>query len=351
MIRSFLTYPSSTSPRHPEFFLIEMFGFIRHGLETRHLSQSALQLRTYYSAPWIRRLMRLKASRTKLTPPVVPETEKLIPDPRLSAVNPIPYMSKRTGLLAYKIGSMSLWDEWGEKHYITVCKLHQACVTGTRTISKHGYEAVQVGLGVADLKRVPKDQLGEAIRLGISPNEHSAEFRVTSECLLPEGLQLTVRHFVPGQWVFVSGWSQPKGFKSVIGRWNFSGMETQGTTKGIRRPGSVGQGHSAALVYKGKRMGGHKGPDPRVVNCKVFRTESARELIFLKGSIPGDIGSVVKISDARGRTRRKNRHINLPYPTFVPKPDVDYPVTVTQPPLGKDPFAYPDRTIYDRHGK
>lgn len=305
----------------------------------------------YFAAPWIRRLQRLKASRVKLCPPVIPETERLVPDPRLKAINPIPYMSKRTGLLAYKVGSMSMWDEWGERHMITVCKLHEAQVTAKKTIAKHGYEAVQVSLGNSDPRRVSKGRMGEFLKHGMFPKAETAEFRVTSECLIPEGVKLSVRHFVPGQWVFVSGWSQPKGFKSVIGRWNFSGMETQGTTKGIRRPGSVGQGHSASLVYKGKRMGGHKGPDPRVVNCKVFRTETHRQLIFLKGSVPGDIGSVVKISDARGRTRRKNRHIRLPYPTFVPKEGVDYAVTVTQPPLGKDPFSYPDRTIYDRNGK
>ena len=307
--------------------------------------------RSYFSAPWIRRLQRLKSSRLRLSPPAIPETEKLVPDPRLKPVNPIPYMSKRTGVLAYKIGSMALWDEWGERHMISVCKLHQTQVTGRRTIAENGYEAVQVGLGNAELKAVTKERLGGYIKQGVAPKAESGEFRVTSECLIPEGVALTVRHFVPGQWVFVSGWSQPKGFKGVVGRWNFSGMETQGTTKGIRRPGSVGQGHSAALVYKGKRMGGHKGPDPRVVNCKVFRTESHRQLIFLKGSVPGDIGAVIKISDARGRTRRKNRHIRLPYPTFVPRADTEYPVTVTQPPLGKDPFAYPDRTIYDRGGK
>lgn len=309
------------------------------------------QDRGYYSAPWIRRLQRLRASRLRLVAPSVPETETLSTDARMQPINPIPFMSKRTGLLAYKIGSMSMWDEWGERHYITVCKVHQCQVTGIRTIDRNGYEAVQVGVGNRDLRRMSKGQIGSFIEKGISPKEHVAEFRVTSECLLPEGVALTVRHFVPGQWVFVSGWSQPKGFKSVIGRWNFSGMENQGTTKGLRRPGSVGQGHSAALVYKGKRMGGHKGPDPRVVNCKVFRTESERELIFLKGSVPGDLGAVIKISDARGRTRRKNRHINLPYPTFVPKPNVEYAVTVTQPPLGKDPFSYPDRTIYERSGK
>lgn len=307
--------------------------------------------RGYFSAPWLRRLERLKQSRVRHVAPIIPQTEKLIPDPRLNRINPIPYMSKRTGALAYKIGSMSLWDEWGQRHMITVCKLHGTQVTAKRTIAENGYEAVQVGLGNADLRRLSKNKVGEYIKKGLNPSAELAEFRVTSECLLPEGVKLTVRHFVPGQWVFVSGWSQPKGFKSVIGRWNFSGMETQGTTKGIRRPGSVGQGHSAALVYKGKRMGGHKGPDPRVVNCKVFRTESFRQLIFLKGSVPGDIGSVVKISDARGRTRRKNRHIRLPYPTFVPKEGIEYPVTVSQPPLGKDPFTYPDRTIYDRHGK
>jgi large subunit ribosomal protein L3 len=309
------------------------------------------QMRSFYSAPWIRRLQRLKASRSPVSAAVIPETETLVPDPRLKPVNPIPYLSKRTGVLAYKIGSMALWDEWGQRHHVSVCKLHAPYVTGSRTISKHGYEAVQVGVGNGDIKQLRKHELGEYIRLGMYPKAARSEFRVTSECLLPEGLRLSVRHFVPGQWVFVSGWSQPKGFKSVIGRWNFSGMETQGTTKGVRRPGSVGQGHSASLVYKGKRRGGHKGPDPRVVNCKVFRTESHRDLIFLKGSVPGDIGAIVKISDGRGRTRRKNRHINLPYPTFVPKEGVEYQVTVTQPPLGKDPFSYPDRTIYDRGGK
>jgi large subunit ribosomal protein L3 len=309
------------------------------------------QVRGYFSPPWIRRLQRLKNSRIRLAAPIIPETEKLTPDPRLKRINPIPYMSKRTGVLAYKIGSMSMWDEWGERHMVTVCKLQGAQVTAKKTIAVNGYEAVQVGLGNTELKRMTKERVGDFIKKGVSPKAHLSEFRVTSECLIPEGVNLTVRHFVPGQWVFVSGWSQPKGFKSVIGRWNFSGMETQGTTKGIRRPGSVGQGHSASLVYKGKRMGGHKGPDPRCVNCKVFRTESHRQLIFLKGSVPGDMGSVLKISDGRGRTRRKNRHIRLPYPTFVPKEGVEYPVTVTQPPLGKDPFAYPDRTIYDRHGK
>ena len=310
-----------------------------------------IYLRLYYSAPWIRRIKRLKDSRTRLIPSVIPKTETPFLDARLSAVNPIPYMSKRTGVLAYKIGSMSLWDEWGERHYMTVCKMHQCQVTDRRTLVKNGYEAVQVGIGVADLSKISKDTCGRYIANGISPKEVTAEFRVTSECLLPVGVPLTVRHFVPGQWVFVSGWTQPKGFQSVIGRWNFHGMENQGTTKGMRRPGSVGQGHSAGIVYKGKRMAGHTGPDPRVVNCKVFRTDSHRELIFLKGSVPGDVGAVVKISDARGRTRRKNRHINLPYPTFVPRPNKEYPVTVSQPPLGKDPFAYPDRTIYDRSGK
>ena len=305
--------------------------------------------RSYYSAPWVRRLQRLKNSLIRLKAPVIPETHKVEVDPRLNAINPIPYMSKRTGLLAYKIGSMSMWDEWGERHFITVCKVDRCHVTDRRTIAKNGYEAVQVGIGSG--KGLSKDQIGRYIEKGISPKAVTAEFRVTSECLLEPGISLSVRHFVPGQWVFVSGWTQPKGFQSVIGRWNFHGMENQGTTKGIRRPGSVGQGHSAGIVYKGKRMAGHTGPDPRVVNCKVFRTDAHRDLIFLKGSVPGDISSVIKISDARGRTRRKNRHINLPYPTFVPQAGKEYPVTVTQPPLGKDPFAYPDRTIYDRSGK
>merc|ERR1719152_170256 len=99
----------------------------------------------------------------------------------------------------------------------------------------------------------------------------------------------------------------------------------------------------AAKVWKGKKAAGHMGPDPRCVNAKVFRIESERNLIFLKGALPGHKGSIVKISDARGKTALKNKHIRLPYPTFVPVPDVEYPTTLQAPPQDRDPFLYPEQ--------
>ena len=163
---------------------------------------------------------------------------------------------------------------------------------------------------------------------------------------------MSVRHFVPGQWVFVSGKTKPKGYQGVKRSWGMSGQpKTHGTTKGENNAGSTGQGKGVGKVWKYKKMDGHRGPDPRVVNCKIFRTETERDLIFLRGIVPGGIGDVVKIYDARGKTALKNRHIRIPFPTFVPKPGVEYPVTVQQPPLDRDPFLFPDKVIKEKRVK
>merc|ERR1712151_916372 len=94
------------------------------------------------------------------------------------------------------------------------------------------------------------------------------------------------------------------------------------------------------------KAAGHMGPDPRCANAQVFRIEAARNLIFLKGALPGFKGSVVKISDARGKTALKNKHIRLPHPTFVPDPEVEYPVTIQKPPPEQDPFLFPEQPLY-----
>jgi len=130
-------------------------------------------------------------------------------------------------------------------------------------------------------------------------------------------------------------------------RWGFSGgtSDLRGNKKAHRAHGSMGQ-KGAGKVYKGKKAAGHMGPDPRCVNAKVFRIEAARNLVFLKGALPGYKGSVVKIFDARGKTALKNNHIRLPYPTFCPVPEVEYPVTIQCPPPERDPFLNPEQPLY-----
>merc|ERR1712039_208986 len=197
------------------------------------------------------------------------------------------------------------------------------------------------------IHRQTRPSLGLFIKAGVGPKHHIEEFRVSSDCLLPVGHQISARHFVPGQWCFVSGWSKAKGYHGPMKRWGFSGggSDKRGHKKSHRAHGSMGQ-RGAGKVWKGKKAAGHMGPDPRCVNAQVFRIEAERNLVFLKGPLPGYKGSVVKISDARGKTALKNNHIRLPYPTFVPVEGVEYPVTIQKPPPERDPFLFPEQPLY-----
>jgi len=163
--------------------------------------------------------------------------------------------------------------------------------------------------------------------------------------LLPVGHQISVRHFVPGQWVFCSGHSKAKGYQGVMKRWGFSGLDNYANDASPRAPGSMGQ-RGIGKIWKYKKTEGHMGPDPRCTNCKVFRIESTRNLLFLKGQLPGHKGHVVKIHDARGVTQFKNAHIKLPYPSFVPVPAFRYPTTMQEPPPEEDPFLFEDYPLY-----
>ncbi|CAJ1406950.1 unnamed protein product, partial [Effrenium voratum] len=302
--------------------------------------------RGFFASKWQKRLGHLLEGRRRPPPPEIPDKEALSNNFELKPCKPI-LGSKRTGVLAYKIGCMSLWDEWGVKHMVTVCQLDRLHVVQTMTLQKNGYEAVQLGLGYRSIHRLSRPEIGTFIKAGVGPKHHKCEFRVSSDCLLPAGLELTVRHFVPGQWVFVSGWSKGRGYQGVMQRWGFQGggSDKHGHKKNHRSAGSLGQ-RGIGRVWAHKKMAGHRGPDPRCVNAKVFRIESARNLIFLRGALPGYKGSVVKISDARGKTGLKNNHIRLPYPTFVPMPGIEYPVTVQEPPPQRDPFLYPEQPLY-----
>lgn len=306
--------------------------------------------RNFFASKWQKRLGHLLESRRRPPVPEIPETETIEEtDHGLDAVRPCkPVLgSKRCGVLAYKIGCMGVWDEWGQKHMVTVCQMDRLRVVKRMTMQKNGYEALQLGLGYRSVHRQKKASIGDYIKAGVGPKHKLQEFRVSSDCFLPVGHHVTARHFVPGQWCFVTGWSKAKGYHGPMKRWGFSGgtSDLRGGKKAHRSHGSMGQ-KGAGKVYRGKKAAGHMGPDPRVMNAKVFRIESERNLIFLKGPLPGYKGSVVKIYDARGKTALKNKHIRLPHPTFCPMPGVEYPVTIQQPPQERDPFLYPEQPLY-----
>ena len=297
---------------------------------------------------FVQRLQRLREQKVRLTAPSIPAKTHFPPVPGLVKVQPV-VGSVRTGLVGYKIGCTAHFDGWGVRHLVTVVKLHNLYVSRVKTTARNGYEAVVVSSGSKPLKNCSKPELGNAIKRGKFPAHVSREFRVSSENLLPVGTALSVKHFVPGQWLFVAGNSKPRGWLGAKRSWHMGGQsKTHGTTKGQNNAGSIGQGKGIGKILKYKRMDGHRGNDPRTVNSKLLKTETHRGLLFVKGVVPGPVGGIVRMWDARGKTALKNRHIRIPFPTFVGGV-VD--VTVEQPTLDRDPFLFPDKIVNEKRVK
>lgn len=211
---------------------------------------------------------------------------------------------KRCGALAIKVGMMPVWDEWGERHPCTVLYLDTNIVLGHKTLDKHGYMAVQVAAGERKRKNVGKCVMGQyssVETLQEAPPYVVKEFRVTHESLLlPIGSRIHARHFVPGQNIDAAGITKGKGFQGAMKLHGFSGMPaSHGTSKSHRSLGSTGQCQDPGKVFKGKKMAGRMGQDRRTVqNLRVVKVDRGRDVLFVKGAIPGNKGCFVEIRDA-----------------------------------------------------
>lgn len=132
--------------------------------------------------------------------------------------------SKRTGLLGYKIGMTGLWDKFGTWHPITVLKVDRCQVLAHKNFEKNNYFGLEVGCGEKKVAKTTRPMLGHFIKHGVPPKEFVREFEVTKENLLPSGYVLTIRHFIPGQFVDVKGISKGHGWTGQMVRWNFKGQ-------------------------------------------------------------------------------------------------------------------------------
>ncbi|MBS1041593.1 50S ribosomal protein L3 [Gluconobacter cerinus] len=221
----------------------------------------------------------------------------------------------RTGLIAKKLGMTRLFKEDGTHVPVTVLHLDEVQVVDTRTNERDGYTAVQLGLGNAKVKNVTKANRGHFARTKVEPKKHLVEFRVSEDALLEAGAKLSANHFVVGQKVDVTGQSKGKGFAGVMKRHNFAGLEaSHGVSISHRSHGSTGQRQDPGKVFKGKKMAGHMG-DERVttLNLEVAAVDEERNLIMVRGAIPGAKNSLVLIRDAI----KKARHADAPYPAAV----------------------------------
>ena len=206
----------------------------------------------------------------------------------------------RTGVIAKKLGMTRLFQEDGRHVPVTVLSLDNLQVVARRTADNDGYDAVQLGAGSAKAKNLSKPQRGHFGKAEVEPKAKVVEFRVAEDALLDVGAEITADHFVAGQMVDVQGVTQGKGFAGAMKRWNFGGMRaTHGVSVSHRAHGSTGQRQDPGKVFKNKKMAGHMGARNRTQqNLEIVRTDAARGLLFVKGSVPGSKGGWLLVKDA-----------------------------------------------------
>ena len=204
------------------------------------------------------------------------------------------------GLIGKKIGMTQIFDESGAAIPITVIEAGPCYVTQLRSQETDGYSAVQLGFEEVKPSRITNGEKGHLKRNNLPPLRFLREFRV-KDPQVAEGDKVTVDLFALGELVDVVGTSKGRGFQGGVKRYNFrGGPKTHGQSDRLRAPGSHGSGTTPGRVFKGSRGPGHMGND-RVTaqNLKVAFIDAERNLIGVKGAVPGSRGGLVMIRDAR----------------------------------------------------
>lgn len=206
----------------------------------------------------------------------------------------------RSGIIAKKLGMTRLFMEDGKQIPVTVLSLENLQVVAQRTEEKDGYVAVQLGAGNAKAKRTSKAMRGHFAAAKVEPKRKVAEFRVSADNMIAVGEEIVASHYHEGQYVDVSGTSIGKGFAGAMKRHNFGGLRaTHGVSISHRSHGSTGQCQDPGKVFKGKKMAGHMGAAKVTTqNLQVVRTDAERNLIMVKGAVPGSKGGWVTVKDA-----------------------------------------------------
>lgn len=209
------------------------------------------------------------------------------------------------GIIGRKIGMTQVFDDKGNVIPVTVIEAGPCYVTQVRTTENDGYVGVQLGFSEAKPQRMTKGQLGHLKRNNLPALKYLREFRIHGEVDVEEGTQITADVFVKGERVDVIGKSKGRGFAGTIKRHGFHRQpKTHGQSDRERAPGSIGQTTNPGRVFKGLRMAGRMGND-RVTaeNLEVVVVDAERNVIAVRGSVPGANGGIVVIKPARVRRR------------------------------------------------
>jgi large subunit ribosomal protein L3 len=205
-----------------------------------------------------------------------------------------------TLILGKKSGMTQVFTEDGKVFGATVIAAGPCTVCQVRTEERDGYHAIQLGFDDRPVKTTRKPQRGHFEKAGTAPKRFLREERLDAPSELSVGDQITAAVFEPGQLVDVVGTTKGRGFAGTIKRHGFArGPETHGSMN-VRRPGSIGQSAYPGRVFKGMKSSGHYGNKRKTIkNMEILRVDEARNLILVKGSIPGPNGGLVQVRTAR----------------------------------------------------
>jgi len=201
------------------------------------------------------------------------------------------------GVIGRKAGMTRVFTEEGVTIPVTVIEVEPNRITQLKTLETDGYRAVQVTVGSRRATRVTKPMAGHFAKAGVEAGRALCEFRLVGEegADLAAGGEIKVDIFAAGQQVDVSGTSIGKGYAGTVKRHNFRTQDaTHGNSRSHRVPGSTGQNQTPGRVFKGKKMTGHMGNERVSVQClEVVRVDAERNLLLVKGSVPGPKGGDV----------------------------------------------------------
>lgn len=209
-------------------------------------------------------------------------------------------MANVKGILGEKLGMTQVFSGDGRAVPVTVVRAGPCTVTLVRTPEHDGYAAVQLGFGEVPAKRLNKPETGHLAKSKAAPVRTLVEIRTDDATAYELGREIKADLFVPGDRVDVVGVSKGRGFAGVMRRYNFAGLrDSHGTERKHRSPGSIGAGTTPGRVFKGRKLPGHLGHERvTVLNLEVVESDPERNLLLIRGSVPGPNGGLILIRNA-----------------------------------------------------
>ncbi len=201
------------------------------------------------------------------------------------------------GIIGKKIGMSQLFDKDGKLYPVTIVEAGPCPVVQVKTEAKDGYSAIQMGFDEIPERKATKPQIGHFKATNAKLCRHLIEFKNFDTELSKVGQEISVGIFKAGQKIKITGTSKGKGFQGVVRKFNFrGGPKTHGQSDRLRAPGSIGQSSWPSRVIKGMKMAGRMGGKVTTVkNLQIIRIDEEKNLIYIKGAVPGSINGIVQI--------------------------------------------------------